>query len=111
MADYDIFREQLGIRYPAHGHALWDPSPDIPDRPVEIGDVGFISMGKFHRLFNALLPEEDELQDLGVPEHYEQLQIAPKFEGRHISKSFLSCDHYCSAGVHVVPDLVYYSRR
>jgi hypothetical protein len=111
MADYDIFREQLGIRYPAYGHALWDASPDIPDIPVEIGDVGFIRMGKFHRLFNALLPADDASQDLGVPEHYEQLQVDPKLKDRHISKSFLSCDHYTSAGVHVVPDLQYYSRR
>jgi hypothetical protein len=45
-----------------------------------------------------------------VPEHYEQLQVDPKLKDRHISKSFLSCDHYASAGVHVVPDLEYYSR-
>jgi hypothetical protein len=70
MADHDIFREQLGIRYPAYGHALWDPRPNRPDRPVEIADVGFIRTGKFHRLFNALLPADDASHNLGVPENY-----------------------------------------
>ncbi|SRR5216683_6222471 len=103
MADYDIFREQLGIRYPAYGHALWDPSPNNPARPVEVGDVGFIRMGKFHRLFNALLPADDKSQDLGVPEYYEQL--VPNLKDRHISKGSLSCNHYCSAGVHAATEL------
>jgi hypothetical protein len=48
MADYDIFREQLAIKYPSYGHALWEPSPRRPDRPVQVGDVGFIRRGKFH---------------------------------------------------------------
>ncbi|KAH9994873.1 ankyrin repeat-containing domain protein [Russula vinacea] len=47
MADYDIFREQLAIKYPSYGHALWEPSPRRPDRPVQVGDVGFIRRGKF----------------------------------------------------------------
>ena len=37
MADYNIFREQLGIRFPTYGHALWDPCPEEPDKPVKIG--------------------------------------------------------------------------
>ena len=105
MADYDIFREQLGIRHPAYGHALWDPSPSSPDRPVEVGDVGFIRRGRFHRLFNALLPADDESQDLGVPEHYERL--SPTFKN-HISKGSLSRNHYCSAGVRVVAESEYH---
>ena len=58
MAHYDIFRDQLGIKYPAFGHALWEPNPGRLYSPVEVGDVGFIREGKFHRLFNALLPAD-----------------------------------------------------
>ena len=53
MADCDIFREQLAIKYPSYGLALWEPSPRYPDKPVQVGDVGFIRKGKFHRLFNV----------------------------------------------------------
>jgi hypothetical protein len=27
MTHYDIFRGHLASKYPAYGHALWDPSP------------------------------------------------------------------------------------
>lgn len=107
MTDYDIFREQLGIRYPGYGHALWDPSPNNPDRPVEVGDVGFIRRGRFHRLFNALLPEDDELQDLGVPEYYERLEPNMK---KHVSKSSLTSNDYCSTGICVMGESEYHSR-
>jgi hypothetical protein len=105
MANYDIFREQLGIRFPTSGHALWDPSPSNPDRPVEVGDVGFIRRGRFHRLFNALLPADDQSQDFGVPEYYEQLVPSIK---NHISKGSLSQNRYCSTGVRVVAESEYH---
>ena len=53
-----IFREELAIRYPAHGHALWEPDPGRLYEAVEVGDVGFIRKGYFYRLFNALLPRD-----------------------------------------------------
>ena len=59
MADYDIFREQLGTIFPKYGHALWDPSPRKPDRPVRVGDVGFIRTGKFDCLSNVLCPKSE----------------------------------------------------
>jgi hypothetical protein len=109
MDDYDIFREQLGNRYPGYGHALWDPSPSNPDRrPVEVGDVGFIRRGRFHRLFNALLPADDELQDLGVPEYYERLKPNIK---KHVSKSSLTCNDYSSTGVCVMEESEYHRSR
>lgn len=98
MADYDIFREQLGIRFPAHGHALWDPSPQTPDKPVEVGDVGFVRRGKFHCLFNALRPKSEQAD---VPEGYEQL--VPR-SSNHLTKSSLNSGHYCSSGVYVYPE-------
>jgi len=95
MADYDIFREQLSLRYSTYGHALWEPSPSKPNDPVKVGDVGFIRSGRFHRLFNALLSAEDQSN---VPENYEQL--IPK-SSDHIVKGSLSSDHYCSPGISV----------
>ena len=95
MADYDIFREQMGIMYPKYGHALWDPSPWKPDRPVKVGDVGFIRMGKFHSLFNALCPKDEEAN---VPEGYEPLVLK---SSPHITQRSLNSGHYCSVGVGV----------
>jgi hypothetical protein len=97
MADYDIFREKLAAKHPSCGHALWAPSPN-PDRPraVQVGDVGFVRQGKFHRLFNALLPaDHPSHKQLGVPEYHERIPIRPD----HIVPEFLDCNHYCSAGV------------
>jgi hypothetical protein len=103
MADYEIFRAQLSTTYPTYGYPLWMPRPPRPDRPVEIGDVGFLCSGEFHRLFNVLLSADDERQQYGVPEHYEQLVLAPRLVD-HINESSLSCGHYCSAGVRVEPE-------
>ncbi|KAI0280608.1 hypothetical protein BGY98DRAFT_963209, partial [Russula aff. rugulosa BPL654] len=50
MADYDIFRERLAIKYPSYGHAL-----------------------QILSLFNALLSEDDPSHVLGVPEYHEPL--------------------------------------
>ncbi|KAI0290366.1 hypothetical protein BC826DRAFT_970466 [Russula brevipes] len=104
MARYDIFREQLASEYPEYGHALWEPNPRRADRPVQVGDVGFVLKGKFQRLFNALLPADDPSHDLGVPEYHEQL--VPNLPD-HIDNRFLNPQHYCSAGitVEIEPDL------
>ena len=93
MAHYDIFRERLAIKYPAFGHALWEP-----DSRVQVGDVGFIREGKFERLFNALLPADDPSHELGVPEYHEPL--VPSLSD-HIYRGSLSPNNYCSAGVSV----------
>ena len=107
MADYDIFRELLAINYPSQGHALWEPSPRKPDRPVQVGDVGFIRRGKFHRLFNALLPADDPSHERGVPEYFEPL--VPTMSD-YLDTSFLGPNNYCSSGVSVGSDLGYHSR-
>ncbi|KAH8978794.1 hypothetical protein EDB86DRAFT_857742, partial [Lactarius hatsudake] len=99
MAHYDIFRDQLGIKYPAFGHALWEPNPGRLYSPVEVGDVGFIREGKFHRLFNALLPaDHPSHQSFGVQEHYEPLQPSV---ADHIDGGVLSPNDFCSYGVTV----------
>jgi hypothetical protein len=101
MAHCDIFREQLAIKYPLYGHALWEPSPRYPDKPVQVGDVGFIRNGKFHRLFNALLPADDPSHECGVPEYHEPL--VPNLSD-HLDRGSLARNHYCSAGVSLGSD-------
>ncbi|KAH8998274.1 hypothetical protein EDB86DRAFT_3076119 [Lactarius hatsudake] len=95
---YDTFREELAKAYPAFGHALWEPNPgEYP--PVEVGDVGFIRQGKFHRLFNALHSENHPSnQRFGVPEDHEQLQPVPN----HIDRGALNPNTFYSYGVSVV---------
>jgi hypothetical protein len=107
MADYDIFREQLAIKYPSYGYALWEPSPINPNRPVQVGDVGFIREGRFHRLFSALLPANDPSQELGVPEYHKPL--VPTVPN-HVATASISRNNYCSAGVRVEADQGYFSR-
>jgi hypothetical protein len=107
MADCDIFREQLAIKYPLYGHALWEPSPPDPDKPVQVGDVGFIRRGKFHRLFNTLLPASHLSHEHGVPDCHEPL--IPNFSN-HLDRGSLTRNHYCSTGVTMKPDPGYNSR-
>ena len=72
LAHYDTFRAQLGKKYSAFGHALWEPDPGEGFLPVEVGDVGFIRQGKFHRLFSALLPADHPSHaTFHVPENHE----------------------------------------
>ena len=107
MAEYDIFRERLAIKYPSYGHALWEPSPRDPDRPVQVGDVGFIRTGKFYRLFNALLSQDDPSHVLGVPEYHEPL--VPTLLDHLDTRRPLVPNHYCSRGVNMEPDTGYHS--
>ena len=97
MAHYDIFRHHLAIKYPAYGHALWEPSPGELNPAVEVGDVGFIRDGGFQRLFNVLLPADDPShENFGVPEDHQQLTLSMN---THINSSTLSPNNFCSAGV------------
>ncbi len=100
MAHYDTFRDQLAIAHPAFGYALWEPDPGENNLPVEVGDVGYIREGKFHRLFNALLPEDHPSHKrLGVPEDHEQLR--PRMQD-HVNRGSLSPNTLYSYGVTVV---------
>ena len=104
ISDYEIFHEQLAIRYPSYGYALWEPRPTKPNRPVQVGDVGFILKGRFHCLFSALLPADDLSQELGVPEYYEP--IVPTLE----DTCPLDPNNNCSVGVRAEDDAGYYSK-
>ncbi len=99
--DYDIFREELAIKYPIYGHALWDPNPGGRYAAVQVGDVGFIHEGYFHRLFNILLPADHESHRGGVPQNHEPLTLRlspPTYTGT------LQPNHLRSKGVSVVSD-------
>jgi hypothetical protein len=95
MDGRSIFREELAIRYPGHGHALWEPDPGGLYEAVEVGDVGFIHRGYFYRLFNALRPPEappnsDASYSLNYP---------PKLQPRnpdHIRKDRDNHQDFCS---------------
>jgi hypothetical protein len=106
VADYDIFRERLAIKYPWCGHALWEPGPRNPDRPVQVGDVGFVRRGRFFRLFNALLSEDDPSHVLGVPESHEPL-IPTLLD--HLDTRSFGPSNYCSSGVSMELDPGYHS--
>ena len=106
MDDYDVFREKLAIKYPSYGHALWVPGPRNPDLAVRVGDVGFTRRGRFHRLFNAMLPADDPSHELGVPEYHEPL--VPNVSN-HLDRDLLPRNNYYSAGVSVELDPDYYS--
>ena len=93
MAHCNTYREQLAITYPLFGHALWEPTF------VDLGDVGYIRQGKFHRLFNALLSaDHPSHREIPLPEHHEPL--IPHVPD-HIDRGTLKPDHYCSVGVTV----------
>jgi hypothetical protein len=99
---YDIFRHHLLMKFPAYGHALWEPDTGNIIYPVvSVGDVGYIRRGQFRRLFNALLPAEDEShQDFGVPEHHKPLTLNIR---EHINIGKLSPNNFCSAKVTSTP--------
>jgi len=82
--DYDIFREELALKYSSYGYALWKPSPGGHYSAVEVGVVGFIHEGYFHRLFDILLPRDHPSHRDGVPPHHEPLELniaSPTYAG------------------------------
>ena len=97
MAHYDIFRYHLLTKFPAYGHALWDPSPGNLYPAVEVGDVGYIREGKFRRLFNVFLPKNHPShRNFGVPEYHERLTLDLE---NHIDIGILSPHRFYSDGV------------
>lgn len=89
------YREKLAIKYPTHGHALWEPDPGGLYDVVEVGDVGFISReGYFCRLFNALHPRDHtDRHALNYPQRLE-----PK-KSLHIRRSRDNQKDFCSKNV------------
>ena len=106
MAHYDIYRDRLATAHPAFGHALWEPDLEEGEGLVKIGDVGYIREGKFNRLFNALLPASDASHEgIPLPEYYKPLVLNVP---NPVSTGTLKPNHYCSAGVNVLPPVPEY---
>ncbi|KAH9057579.1 hypothetical protein EDB87DRAFT_1548684, partial [Lactarius vividus] len=83
------------------GHALWEPEPGEHFPPVQVGDVGFIRQGKFHRLFNALLAADHPSHGtFSVPEGHEPLRPTMP---NHVDRGSLYPNNFCSYGVRVTP--------
>jgi hypothetical protein len=100
--EYDIFRGELALKYPAYGHALWVPSPGGLYLSVQVGDVGFIRESKFIRLFNVLLPRDHPSHEIfGVPEYHNPLKLKIS---KHILPSELNPNNFRSKGVTLLPD-------
>ena len=59
------------------GYPLWHAEPekviDSPDRPIELGAVGYIDDGRFRQLFNVCKPADDKLNRNRVPPTFEVL--------------------------------------
>jgi hypothetical protein len=104
MGDCNTFREELAIRYPNHGHALWDPDPGGLYDSVEVGDVGFIRDGYFYRLFNALRPRDPPSNS---DTHYDHDLVYPPIlqpkTSNHIRRSTEPHTDFCSKNVTKVP--------
>ncbi|KAF8266280.1 hypothetical protein EI94DRAFT_217613 [Lactarius quietus] len=97
LAPPDIFRDQLALKYPGYGHALWEPNPGGLHNAVEVGDVGYILHGKFMRLFNALRPADHPSHEKSeLPESHEPLK--PKIDD-YINSCTLGPKNFCSSGV------------
>ncbi len=97
---YDTYRGELGKAYPGFGYALWEPGPGEQNPPVEVGDVGFIREGQFHRLFNALLPANHGSHErFGVPEGHEPLRLTVT---NHINRRVLTPNTLHTHGVTVL---------
>ena len=57
------------------GYPLWWSDPD--KREIEVGDVGFVYVGGFFRLFNVLFPPGHPANARGVPRDFVPLQLSP----------------------------------
>ncbi|KAJ7284464.1 hypothetical protein C8J57DRAFT_693247 [Mycena rebaudengoi] len=106
---HEVYTSQM--RELRHGYALWCPEP-CQYGEVRAGDVGYLRDGAFHRLFNAILPEDDPEQILGVPVAFEPLVLPPGsmwrndkiFDpGNMRSSSVAECRYGISASGAVLP--------
>jgi len=66
---YEIYAELL--KHLGRGHPLFEPSRPPDDFEVELGDVGYLKNGAFHRLFNPMLLSNDPRnRKYGVPDEF-----------------------------------------
>jgi hypothetical protein len=101
MDDCYTFREELALRYPTLGRALWEPDPGRLYDSVEVGDVGLIRDGYFCRLFNALRPSAashhpSDSDSSHAPDYPPQLK--PRTSD-HIRRSIDNRSDFCSKNI------------
>lgn len=54
------------------GYPLWEPEPKAGQGEVETGDVGFLELGGFYRLFNAM---KEAHEQASVPDNFKKLDM------------------------------------
>jgi hypothetical protein len=76
---FTVYRDQLSESSLSQGLALWNPNPlNKIYNNVSIGDVGYLHVGTFIRMFNVTLQWDDPLNGLlGKPEPYDRLDCGP----------------------------------
>ncbi|KAL6299607.1 hypothetical protein BKA93DRAFT_753338 [Sparassis latifolia] len=92
MSSSDIYIDlflKLGYGYP-----LWCPSSD-----VHIGDVGFMSKGGFHRLFNAFEDKDHPLNKRNTLNEFTPFS----YDTSKLRKRAIPEDHLCSRGTKISP--------
>ncbi|KAI0635543.1 hypothetical protein C8Q77DRAFT_1039062, partial [Trametes polyzona] len=73
VAPWDIYAERLFSL--GYGYPLWAPEPSLQFGEVRIGDIGYLSEGRFHFLFNCTVPEDDPINVRGVPPGFEAMTV------------------------------------
>ncbi|KAA1477162.1 hypothetical protein DENSPDRAFT_933522, partial [Dentipellis sp. KUC8613] len=115
MSNYwDIYERQLIPL--GHGLPIWEADPRRDEVEVQVGDVGYMQEGRFHRVFNvlhgdtrqgmviqrpadAVFPAEYEQpypNRYGVPEYHKPLVLKEEVEIHGHLTSGLYASQYCS---------------
>ena|SRR5882762_322020 len=72
MVAHEIYAASLVSK--GHGHPLWEPDPG-ESPPVMLADVGYISDGRFIKLFNVSRGVDDLNNIYGLPQGHMLLKI------------------------------------
>ena len=90
MAVWDVYAEQL-YKF-NRGLPVWEADPGWGRKTgrrlpaVEVGDVGYMSRGRFICLFNIHLEPDDPRQPEQMPEYFEPLRIEDEDRDITLSK-------------------------
>ncbi|TFK84726.1 hypothetical protein K466DRAFT_496053 [Polyporus arcularius HHB13444] len=95
---WDIYAKEL--RDLGFGQPLWIPEPSPESGEVQLGDVGYLSQGKFCFLFNCMRSADDPVNRKGVPASFEvfippdgPVEESAKTIRNHIMDPILLCDN------------------
>lgn len=69
LKPWDIYARELGDL--GFGHPLWVPEPLPEHGEIRLGDVGYLSQGRFCFLFNCMHDANDPINRNGVPDGFE----------------------------------------